>query len=170
MVMRLFTIALLILCLTAPAGAKNKTRVFDATVIWASNSDADSFNIIAGGRVDTVRMLGIDAPELDQPHGALAGLQLKCRIAGQKVRLAVVGRGYYGRLLARVEHNGQDLAAWLVSNGWAWATQKKLRPVMEQAKAAGVGIWVNPNSIKPKKWRKLSCLKKVEAWRIFLRK
>jgi micrococcal nuclease len=93
--------------------------------------DGDTLHVMVHGRDETVRLLGIDTPELHKPAtpvecGARAAAAAMQRLAtGRRVRL--VGdptqdkRDRYGRLLAYavVRGSGLDLGAAMVRRGWA---------------------------------------------------
>src|SRR5688572_5547815 len=67
------------------------TYVVDGDTVWVRPAD--------GGKPVSVRMDGIDAPEICQPGGGVSRDALKRRTLGQ--RIAVFGRHHddYGRLL-----------------------------------------------------------------------
>jgi len=109
--------------------------------------DGDTIDIrYANGTTDTVRMLGIDTPEVyggtDPAEfegvpdsragrdclgdaGDAASTALRDRLGSGEVDVTLVldplsdGRGDYGRLLAYVEVNGTDVNRWLVAEGYA---------------------------------------------------
>ncbi|MHB1198678.1 MAG: thermonuclease family protein [Polaromonas sp.] len=74
-----------------------------------------------GGKPVSIRIDGIDAPEICQPGGAASRDALGQRALGQRV--AVQGRQQddYGRLLARIVLNDEDLGQWMVAQGQAWS-------------------------------------------------
>ena len=83
---------------TIPAG-----RAFDARA--ARIHDGDSFDLalrVQGQRVG-VRISGIDAPERRQPWADVARRHLQTLIANQRIRVHILGRDRYGRILGRVE-------------------------------------------------------------------
>lgn len=105
-----------------PAGAASPEPAAEvATVI-----DGDTF-VLAGG--ERVRVLNIDTPEMPPKARCAAEAQLaqaaKARledlIGGRAVELRAEGRDRdgYGRLLRRVEVQGQDVGAALVAEGLA---------------------------------------------------
>jgi len=100
-----------------------------------------------------VRLADIDAPELGQhcdgprelQHcGVVATNFLADRIAGETVTCAVAGLDDYGRSIATCSHQGQDLSAWLVAEGYALAFVRysaRLVPLQEEAEAKLAGLW-----------------------------
>jgi micrococcal nuclease len=127
---------------TGSASNGTEFRVTVLTVV-----DGDTIDIrYANGTTDTVRMLGVDTPEVyggtdpaefegvpDSQAGreclseagdaASAALRDRIASADMEVTLVVDGlsdrRGDYGRLLAYVEVNGTDVTRWLVADGYA---------------------------------------------------
>jgi len=79
--------------------------------------------VIAGGK--SVRLLGLDAPALDEPGGAEASARLRELVVGRTVRIRhaapLTGRvdDMYGRLLARILVAGRDVGRILLSEGLA---------------------------------------------------
>ena len=92
--------------------------------------DGDTLHVRIGGRDETVRLLGIDTPELHKPDtpvecGARGATRALTRIATGR-RVTVIGdsgqdeRDRYGRLPGYVETEaGLDLGEELVRRGWA---------------------------------------------------
>ena len=115
------------------------TRVFDGDTIVVQ---------LDSGPV-TVRFDSIDTPEHDQPWGRQAAEALRNRIDGQRVALEVVSQDRYDRLVAVVFYGEQNVNAWLVEQGDAWAYRQYLRDdefcVLEDgARAARRGLWSLP--------------------------
>jgi micrococcal nuclease len=80
--------------------------------------DGDTIEVVAAGRRETVRLLGIDTPELHvesgppECFGAEAAEYTAALLPpGQRIRLErdIVGRDHYGRLLAHVYRRDDDL-------------------------------------------------------------
>jgi micrococcal nuclease len=82
----------------------------------------------AGGPARKLRLDGIDAPEICQPHGE-ASRQALARLAlNRRVEVRVRRHDDYGRELARVQVDSQDLGALLVREGQAWSYRWRNRP------------------------------------------
>lgn len=120
------------------------TKVIDGDTIEAGERD--------------VRLQGIDAPERDQPHGNEATAALKSVILHRRVRLAVQGTDQYGRFIAAVYRDGQNINRWLVEQGHAWEYNRysedpALGRLEWKARRADRGLWAAESPIPPWEWR-----------------
>ena len=85
--------------------------------------DGDSVRVrpLQGGKPVSVRLDGIDAPEICQSGGDTARDALKRRVLGLQVVIQGKSRDDYGRLLARIMVDGDDVGARMVKDGHAWS-------------------------------------------------
>ena len=91
--------------------------------LWrvAMVNDGDTVTCIdETGRTVKIRLLGIDAPEFDQPHGRTARNALDQKLASRRVRVAGTARDQHGRLLGTLWLEERDLNRELVAEGHAW--------------------------------------------------
>ena len=86
-------------------------------------SDGDTLWVLpeGGGPARKIRIDGIDAPELCQPGGAASRAALAQRALNRHAQVQVRRRDDYGRELARVRIDGQDVGAQMVREGQAWS-------------------------------------------------
>ena len=122
--------------------------------------DGDSMVVQLDSGPVTVRLDSIDTPEHDQPWGRQAAAALAGRIDGQRVALEVVTQDRYDRLVAVVFYGEENVNAWLVERGDAWAYRRYLGDdeycVWEgEARAARRGLWSLPAADwrAPWEWR-----------------
>lgn len=107
-----------------------------------------------------IRLDGIDAPELKQPFGQASKQAMSGLVFGKTVLVKPSKKDRYGRLLARVEADGQDVSIEMVDAGMAhWyqqyaKTDTVLAVSQARAKAAKRGLWSDPNAIAPWDFRK----------------
>lgn len=85
--------------------------------------DGDTVRVqpAGGGKPVSIRIDGIDAPEICQSGGTAARDALKRRVLGKRVVVQGRVRDDYGRLVARIVLHKQDQGKWLVSQGLAWS-------------------------------------------------
>ena len=124
-------------------------------------TDGDSFWLRPshGGPPVQVRLHGLDAPEICQPHGHDARDALAARVLHRAVRVRVQARDTYHRLLGRADVQGEDLGAWLVQHGHAWSYRFRGRtgPYAHQqalAQQARRGLWADAAPLEPRVFRK----------------
>lgn len=132
-------------CAAGPLGTDTQQAGESHNVTVIEVVDGDTIDVVfADGSQDTVRMLGIDTPEVHadtnptefegvpdteagdaclRDAGTDATSALTDRIAGETVRIEFDPesdrRGGYDRLLTYVYHNGTNLNYWLVEDGYA---------------------------------------------------
>ncbi|HEY8121038.1 MAG TPA: thermonuclease family protein [Myxococcota bacterium] len=113
--------------------------------------DGDTLTVRCAGRKERVRMLQIDTPEREQPLYLQAGDALELAIAGRRVELELgpEPRDDYGRLLAYVFADGENLNLRMIRDGWspyfdrygAGAYPREFADAERAAREAARGIW-----------------------------
>lgn len=126
-------------------------RVADGDTLWVRPD--------TGGRPQKLRLEGIDAPEICQPGGEASRTSLSQLVMHQRVRVTVNRRDDYGRGLARLYVDGEDVAARMVSSGQAWSYRwrRSLGPYAaqeQQARQARQGLFAVANAELPRDFRK----------------
>ncbi|MBM3952582.1 MAG: thermonuclease family protein [Rhodospirillales bacterium] len=131
---------------------------------------SDAASIIDGDTVEIhgqrIRLYGIDAPESRQTCkrngddwrcGKDAAFALADKIAQKPVECEPKGKpDRYKRTVAVCRLNGEDLNAWMVSEGWALAYRQyslDYVPQENEAKEAKRGIWAS-EFVPPWEWRR----------------
>lgn len=152
-------ISALVTLISSPA--PSATLIGQASVI-----DGDTLEI-HGQRI---RLSGIDAPESDQLCRGDDSLQYRCgakaaneldeHIAGRPVSCEGVGRDQYGRTVAVCTIGGEDVAGWLVSNGfafdWPRYSRGKYPGAQKDAERAGRGVWAGSYVVP---WAYRACIR-----------
>jgi micrococcal nuclease len=120
-----------------PSGGRLSGRVVRAV-------DGDTLKVAVGGRLESVRLIGIDTPESKRPGtpvqcGALAASRAMHRLAdGRRVTLVFDPtqdrRDRYGRLLAYVMAGGGDVGLAQVRAGWAMVYVYEHHPFVRVAR------------------------------------
>lgn len=124
--------------------------------------DGDTFRL-AGV---TVRLWGIDAPELRQECQDGGGRWYACGQRAKEVLAALVRSGKivcqqrdsdrYGRVVAACRVDGRDINSEMVAQGWAVAYRTftaAYEPAEVEAKQRGLGIWAG-RFVMPDVWRR----------------
>ncbi|WP_330633591.1 lamin tail domain-containing protein [Halocatena halophila] len=155
-----------------PATAPTTTNTLSATI--TDVVDGDTVNIqYENGTEDTVRLLGVDTPEVYgendpteyegvpdteagkqclEDAGDAASSHVKSELSiGEQITLELDsesdGRGYYGRLLAYIQDDGQNLNYNLVDSGHArvydsqFSLSDSFYSAESAAQAAERGLW-----------------------------
>lgn len=122
-------------------------------------SDGDTITVRIGGKEETVRLLGVDTPEVKDPRkpvqcfGQAASAHTKQALSGKKVRLEPDStnsdRDKYGRLLRYVYlPDGTLYNASLLRDGYAFAYTvfpltklEEFRALEREARTANRGLW-----------------------------
>ncbi len=112
--------------------------------------DGDTIEV---GQV-TVRLHGIDAPEVDQTCETAAGQPFACgvfvservhsRYDGEFANCTAVTTDRYGRSVAKCTVNGRDMGEDIVLEGWAEAYRRYSMDydlAEKSAQVRGVGLW-----------------------------
>lgn len=113
--------------------------------------DGDTIRVrpLHGGKPVSVRLEGLDAPEICQAGGAASREALRQRVQGHEVRVRGSRHDDYQRLLARVEREGEDVGAGMVRAGHAWSYHRRgdagpYAAEQRQARAARAGLFASP--------------------------
>lgn len=122
--------------------------------------DGDTIEVQLGSGPIRVRLDSIDTPEKDQPWGPEAQAALAGRVNGRRVDLEPVTQDRYDRLVAVVLLDGENINAWMVQQGDAWAYRDYLEDPSycaweAVARASGLGLWSLPpgSRVAPWEWR-----------------
>jgi micrococcal nuclease len=122
--------------------------------------DGDTFKAKVQGVVMKFRLEGVDAPEHDQPYGAISTNVLREIIGGRDLVLVFSDVDHYGRIVAQAWVGNLDVNAEMVRRGAAWseseyAPDERLYLLEQEARDRKVGLWVLPikDRIPPSEWR-----------------
>ena len=140
---------LLAVCLLVPASLSAQT--FSGKCVGIS--DGDTIKVLSG-KETKIRLEDIDCPESGEPFSAKAKKFASSLVYGKNVTLRVKETDRYGRLVARVFADGQDVSVALVQAGLAWhytkySSDSVLAQAEKTARAAEINIWSLPNPAPP---------------------
>jgi micrococcal nuclease len=125
-------------------------------------SDGDTVWVQPLGQVERlkIRIQGIDAPEICQTYGVQSQQVLSSWVMHRTVTVQTSRRDTYGRWLARLwDAQGNDMAAQLVAEGYAWSYRyrRDQGPYMAEqlnAQAEGRGLWAYGSVQEPRQFRR----------------
>ncbi len=139
------------LALQAEVFSAEATHVVDGDTLW----------VVPVGQHTSrkLRLLGLDAPEICQNGGAASRLALEQLINHKRLHIKVDFQDSYGRGLARIRVQEQDLGAVMVQSGQAWSSRwhRSLGPYAKeeaQARRARLGLFADPAAEWPGDFRK----------------
>ena len=127
------------------------TRVFDGDTLWVQPLD--------GGRYRKLRLDGLDAPEICQSGGEASRDALVARVLRQVVTVRERSRDDYGRALVRLQHEGDDVGAFMVLQGQAWSYRWRHSegPFAQEERLARTqkkGVFAAPSPEPPRDFRR----------------
>jgi len=136
------------------ASGPSSTRIWGALVVHVSDGDTLWVQPDHPGEALKLRLAGIDAPEICQFWGEQARQALQSRLQGQRVQLKLGRLDTYGRSLAQVWHQGQDVGGWMVANGHAWSPHYLGMPGpyeawQRRAQWLRLGLFAHPLGLMP---------------------
>lgn len=125
--------------------------VSDGDTLWVKPDD--------GRAPRKLRLQGVDAPEICQSGGVAAREALRALVTQRQLMVQVKYFDDYGRGLAHIEVDGQDVAAVMVRQGQAWSYRwrRSLGPYAAQeaqARQARVGVFSEPTAELPRDFRR----------------
>ena len=124
-----------------------------------SVSDGDTLRVSLDGREVKVRLYGIDTPEYKQPYGSAASEALRGLVANREIEIKERDKDRYGRLVAIVYADGENVNRQLVESGYAWwyrdhATFNVPLALAEfSARRNDRGLWQDEDPTPPWEWR-----------------
>jgi endonuclease YncB( thermonuclease family) len=147
---------ILLLVLAFPACAAD----YPARVIGIA--DGDTVTVLTADKTQhRIRLWGIDAPETGQDFGSRAKQAASELAFGKQVTVRPRDTDRYGRTVAEVIlADGRSMNREMVRQGMAWWFRRyaprdaELARLEDQAKAARVGLWSQPNPVPPWEWRR----------------
>lgn len=125
-------------------------------------SDGDTITVLTEDKQQIkIRLYGVDCPEGHQDFGSRAKQFTSDKVFGKMVDIETFSMDKYGRTIAMVKVNGQNLSQLLIDNGMAWVYDRYCHmPVCDswtksqgKAKASKNGLWSMSNPVPPWDYR-----------------
>ncbi len=123
--------------------------------------DGDTYKVLLNGKLQNVRLMNVDAPELDQYFGKAVKDSVTTLIEGNMIALELHSSDIYGRTLVTATYKGMSLDSLLIAKGWAWfytsySKNLDLKYYEAAARLKGLGLWRCEHTVPPWIWRKLN--------------
>jgi micrococcal nuclease len=133
-------------------------EIFSAKVIAVM--DGDTVMVLGEqGRKLKIRLANIDAPEKEQAFGKQSRDSLLQMLGRKRVQIDSRAVDQYGRIIGLVSVDGLDINQAQVKRGYAWAgtgrASSSYADLQDEARQAGLGLWVQADPQAPWQWRKL---------------
>ena len=146
--------------------------VFSQPIGWnrglvKTGHDVDTYTVRVNWIDYTVRLLGVDGPELSQCFGKNSRDSVMKLIKLKQVDLKFGGKDAYGRWLAEVKVDGMALDSIIILKGWGWnaelyGTRFKERNQMQTTAIDNLmGLWFYQANCSPWLFRAFSKNEKV---------
>lgn len=102
------------------------SKVFDGDTIELTRTN---------GQREKIRLVYIDAAEMKQKPWGITAKRVLDPLLNHRVRVEVVGRGYYGRILGEVFYRGESYNYKLIKSALVWLYPWSRFQSQEQKKA-----------------------------------
>lgn len=163
--------AVLITILVLIAAAAALTRLGPPSAPLTGHAEAIDGDTLRLGAT-RIRLVGLDAPELDQTCTRTDGSEWACgrdartflvgRLKQEPVECTRAGRDIYGRTLAKCSVEDDDIGAAIVRAGWAVSNDDYLADAFD-ARAQQLGIW-SGSFDQPADWRRTHGTERSGVW------
>jgi len=123
--------------------------------------DGDTYKVLQNGKLQNVRLMNVDATELDQYFGKAVKDSVANLIKGSVIALELHSSDIYGRTIVIATYKGMSLDSLLIAKGWAWfytsySKNFDLKYYEAAARLKGLGLWRCEHNVPPWIWRKLN--------------
>lgn len=160
-------VLLCVFALCVPSVEVRAASLFGKVIDVSSGDVITVFNL---NRPVRVKLLGVDAPEMDQAFGDVAKKHLSDLIHGKSVLVEYSGIAADRSVAGRVLLNDIDIGAQMIRDGVAWfdpnnlshlsATDREVYQQSEQAaRSERRGLWQAENPVAPWEFAKAKSLK-----------
>lgn len=147
----------------SPLASKKSAGTYQGFVVEVIDGDSLVVQKKASGKLKTIRLYGIDAPEGRQSYGSQATYFTRQFLLNKNVTVDVKDTDRYKRQVAVVDVDGETIQEALLKNGNAWyygrhCKDKSICPEWKEAESMArekrIGLWRANNPQNPADWRK----------------
>ncbi len=116
--------------------------------------DGDTYKVLLNGKIQTIRIMNVDAPELTQNFGVAAKDSIIKLLLDATISIQTYKTDLYGRLLVSATFNGMSLDSLLIAKGWVWfysvySQRMDLKNIENAAKHNCLGLWNCTQPVPP---------------------
>jgi endonuclease YncB( thermonuclease family) len=128
--------------------------------------DGDTIEVLdLNNNTTRIRLQGIDAPEKTQAFGNRARQRLSDLVFNKNVTIQISDHDVYGRAIAKVLIDNNDICLQLISEGFAWHFKRYAQNQIpndrltysaaeETSRERKIGLWADSDPIPPWQYRK----------------
>lgn len=152
------------IALSAAGGAQG--ALFQGVVVGIA--DGNTVRIKAANETFTARLIGLDAPDLDQEFGHESLNALTRLTFNKQVMVKLIeaeGQDDRGRYFAQLATNSGDVGLYMLEHGFAWSYTRNASSMGDDwdyaytqaeysAKGRREGLWKSDRPVPPWTWRK----------------
>ena len=143
----------------AQALSASATSGWTGVVTHVVDGDTLYVRPLSGGAARSVRVMGMDAPEICQDGGPAARDALQTRVFQRRVQVEGRGTDDYGRELGVIYLGQEDVGQWMVQRGLAWSYRFRQSPgpyaqSEHHARILARGIFAEPAPENPRDFRR----------------
>ncbi len=160
--MRKLSLLILLLSLIISASSFSSASQNSFTGQTIDVADGDTITVLNQNNESVkIRLAGIDTPEGSQIYGNQATQFTVSKVSGKRVRIFPETIDKYGRTVALVLINGENLNEQIVASGNGWVYRKYCTAdycndwlkLEKAARDAQIGLWEDKNPQPPWEWR-----------------
>jgi micrococcal nuclease len=141
-----------------------RAEEFAGTVTRVADGDTVTLLVENGDKIK-IRLVGIDAPEKDQPHGLVSKSYLEEIIEGKQINARCEKKDRYKRWLCKIFFDGADMNLRQLELGNAWwyrayakdqssGDREVYAEAESKARKDKLGLWAVVSPVPPWDWRR----------------
>ena len=155
LMMKLFSIILILLTITATIEAQTKLKGKAIKII-----DGDTFDLLVDKTTYRIRLADIDCPEKGQDYYKISKQALSDYLYGSTIEVTFTKKDRNGRILGSVYNGPVYINLIMVEEGYAWhfkkySTDQRFAKAEINARKAERGLWKQPKPIAPWDFRQI---------------
>ena len=119
--------------------------------------DGDTIKALQYGNIVSIRLYGIDAPEMNQPFGKESRDRIASLLSGRNFDVEIIDKDNFGRLIGIITTSQGCVNERLIKDGCAWVYKqycnhpdcKKWAEFEAASRSGRKGLWSQNNAVEP---------------------